>query len=241
MSRSPAFRAQGFARFFDRLILHGLEFLGLYYGVYRAQVADNVDDNDQGKIKIRCPAVGDTEGTPPRVAYPQTQFAGPNYGIKFIPPVGGHCYVTFENGRVDVPVWHGGWWAQNDIPSDLKGVDQHWIRTPGDHLLLLDDTSGSEIIKLRHTNGAEILIDKDGNITITNVTGKLVTVGAGENEAGVIGDTWKTLTEEILDAIGQLTVPTGTGPSGVPINKAAFEGVKSRLSTALSKTVKVAK
>ena len=236
-----AYHGRGFSRFFDRLMLHGLEFMGLFYGVYRAQVVDNADAQGQGRIKIRCPAIGDTENTPGRLAYPDVPFAGKDYGMKFLPPTGGHCYVTFECGRPDTPLWHGGWWARGDIGDDLKGVDQHWIRTPGDHLLLLDDTDGSKTVKLRHSNGVELMIDNDGNITITNVNGKVVTVGAGSNEAAVLGDTWKSLIEQLIDAILVMTHPTSVGPTGIPINAVQFQAVKAQLQTALSKTVKIAK
>ena len=39
----------------------------------------------------------------------------------------------------------------------------------------------------------------------------------------------KTLTD-LCDALGALTVPTGTGPSGVPINKAQFDLIKQGLN-----------
>lgn len=44
----------------------------------------------------------------------------------------------------------------------------------------------------------------------------------------------KKLLEELLDAIAQLTVPTGTGPSGVPVNAAAFTSLKQRLTNLLT-------
>src|SRR6056300_907826 len=111
---SPAYKANGFNRFFDQLILHGLEKFNLYYGRYRAQVVDNVDENNQGCIYIRCPAIGDTPKTPPRKAYPIASLAGAGYGIQNLPPKGSHCYIEFEYGRVDTPLWLGGWWAKNE-------------------------------------------------------------------------------------------------------------------------------
>ncbi|WP_066836481.1 hypothetical protein [Rufibacter ruber] len=39
----------------------------------------------------------------------------------------------------------------------------------------------------------------------------------------------KMILSDFLDAITQLTVPTPTGPSGVPVNAAAFTQIKTRL------------
>jgi hypothetical protein len=40
----------------------------------------------------------------------------------------------------------------------------------------------------------------------------------------------KQLLIDLLDAINQITVTTGTGPSGVPINAPAFTAIKQRLN-----------
>ena len=59
-------------------------------------------------------------------------------------------------------------------------------------------------------------------------------VGKGK-EPMILGDTWKSLMEELISAICTLTVPTPNGPSGTPINSAQFQAVKAKLQTALSK------
>lgn len=58
-------------------------------------------------------------------------------------------------------------------------------------------------------------------------------VGNGK-EPMMLGDTWKSLMEELISAICALTVPTPNGPSGTPINSAQFQAVKAKLQTALS-------
>lgn len=58
-------------------------------------------------------------------------------------------------------------------------------------------------------------------------------VGKGK-EPMMLGDTWKSLMEELISAICTLTVPTPNGPSGTPINSAQFQAVKAKLKTALS-------
>lgn len=39
--------------------------------------------------------------------------------------------------------------------------------------------------------------------------------------------------EELIDAINQITVPTGTGPSGVPVNAVVFTDIKTRFKNLL--------
>lgn len=234
----PAYGAQGFWRFLDRLRNHGLEAFRLYYGIYRAQVVDNVDDLNQGRLRIRVPSIGDTEGTE-RIAYPKAPMAGNGFGLKATPPKDSFVWVVFEGGRPDMPVWEAGIWGQDHIPEALRDVDQHGWFTPKGHKILLDEKDGQETVTVEHKNGAKISIDKDGNIEITNVDGKTVYVGRSANEAAVLGDTLKGLLDELIDAIVALTVPTGMGPSGIPINAAQFQAIKARWRNFLSGTVKV--
>ena len=176
-----------------------------------------------------------------RIAYPIGAIPAGAFGIKSLPPDDSFVYVEFENGKPDIPLWKGGWWRMDEMPEDLQDVDANGWFTPGGHQLLFLDTDGATELRIRHSNGAEIIMDDDGNIEITNVSGKLVTVGAGDNEKSTNGETLVDLFEQTLDAIGAITVPTGVGPSGIPINKAQFESIKGRLQTALSNTVKIAK
>lgn len=50
----------------------------------------------------------------------------------------------------------------------------------------------------------------------------------------VRGADWKTMMGKLLDAIEAITVPTGTGPSGVPLNLADFESIRAALADKLS-------
>ena len=45
----------------------------------------------------------------------------------------------------------------------------------------------------------------------------------------------KAKLEALIDAINEITVPTGTGPSGKPLNAATFTTIKGELSQILSK------
>lgn len=241
-----AYKGTGFLRFLDQLTLHGLERFGLFYSEYRAEVVDNVDPLGQGKLKIRCPAVGDTSNTPPRTAYPNVPFAGKGFGLRNLPPVGSFTYVTFENGRLDVPLWRGGWWRKGEITDpELLPSDVYWWVTPSGHQVFLRDTPGLETVRIKHKLGAVLEIDQLGNIELSNfepVTGietTKVNLGSGANESAIKGDTLVSLLGELITAITTMTVGTIGGPSTVPLNVAVFKAIQARLVTALSRTVVV--
>jgi len=75
--------------------------------------------------------------------------------------------------------------------------------------------------KTRVTHEAESLTLVSDQSTVRITTGGLTLKKGGSGLK-------KTL-ESILDGICQLTVPTGVGPSGVPINSAVFQQIKADL------------
>lgn len=79
-----------------------------------------------------------------------------------------------------------------------------------------------------------LLIQVGSNLPV-EVNAKRINLG-GESatQPAVLGSNWKQCTEQILDAILALTVPTAMGPSGVPINSASFQQIKSALQDKLS-------
>jgi hypothetical protein len=246
---SLAYSATGFRRFLDDITNYGLEIIGLYYGSYRAEVVGNEDPDRSGqpdpygRLKIVIPAVDGNSRLTQRMAWPRTPVAGPGYGFKSLPPVGGYVWVEFERGRVDLPIWTGGWFAKDDLPDDLKPTDAHGWFTPGGHQILMDEQDGAEFIRIKHKDGSTLIeMDSQGNIFITNASGKKVHIGDGAdtaNEPALLGTTLKGLLEQLIDAITALTVPTGVGPSGIPLNAPQFLAIKAQLQTALSQTVHV--
>jgi hypothetical protein len=246
-SSSPAYGLQGFHRFLDDILNYGFEYVGLFYGSYRAEVVGNEDPeksgqpDPMGRLTVVVPAVDGGSGLTRRVAYPIVPMGGPSYGFKTLPPVGGFVWVEFERGRVDLPMWKGGWFGDGDLPDDLKPTEAHGWFTPQGHQILMDEQSGSEFIRIRHKNEETLIeFDSQGSIFITNSSGQNVHIGDGANtanEPALLGTTTKDLLSELIDAILALTVPTGVGPSGTPVNAAQFASIKARLQTALSQTV----
>jgi len=241
---TPAGIRGGWRGWVDSILAYGLEYVGLYYGFYRAEVTSTDDpDNDGspdpfGRVRVRVPAVGDDSDIS-RLAWPVVPAAGDGFGLKATPPVGSRVYVVFENGKLTAPLWIGSWWSQGQLPDELEAVEQQGWITPGGHKLIMDSSSGSEMVKLEHSAGAKIEIDSDGNIAVEAASGKKVTLGpSGATEAAVKGDTLKDILGSLIDAINAITVATPVGPSTSPlINAAQFYAIKARVENILSRGV----
>ena len=81
----------------------------------------------------------------------------------------------------------------------------------------------------------DIIIIGGGGLVAGNGEGTQVAVGRGATEPMVLGNLLKAKLEALIDAINEITVPTGTGPSGKPLNAATFTTIKGELSQILSK------
>jgi hypothetical protein len=80
------------------------------------------------------------------------------------------------------------------------------------HTAVMCNTGEIDGIEYKDTQGVEWRI-RDGKITVKNSRYSL-----------------KQAFDELMDAIGKLTVTTGVGPSGVPINKTEFEAIKQKIN-----------
>ena len=65
--------------------------------------------------------------------------------------------------------------------------------------------------------------------------------GSKELQPMLCGDDWQQFMKELIDEIMKIYVPTGTGPSGTPVNKPQFRALQKRLKDVLSKKHKVEK
>ena len=246
----PAYRSNhSVLGFLDDLRNYGLELFGRFYGVYRGIVVANEDPDASGqpdphcRLRVRVPIIGDRDDVS-RLAWPVAPLAGDGFGIKSLPPVDSQVYVMFEAGRLDAPLWIGGWWGDDHVPEGLEAAEQHGWVTPEGNKIVLDGSSGSEAITIERVGGGKVEVDSDGNVIIENKSGSKVYAGNGADTSGepaVLGDTLKGLLESLCDALVALTVtvPAAPGTSGVPVNAAQFSAVKARLRTILSGTVEI--
>lgn len=208
---NAAYVSRGFRRFLDRLKTYGLESFGLYYGVYRAEVVDNTGfeaapgtavpgtstegKDRQGLLKVRVPAVGDGPKTPPRTAYPIAPLAGNDYGGKSLPPAGGHCYVMFENGKPDIPLWIGGWWGLGELPAEMNNTTRHGFKTPGGHSVLFSDDPNNRFVRITwhdDDSGQDqfsfIELTKDGGIAMSNKNGSSLFLNAEDKSVLMVSE-----------------------------------------------------
>lgn len=132
---------------------------GRFYGKYRGTVTQ-VDAGTM-RIKARVPAVlGATESG---WALPCVPYAGDSVGFAFLPEVDSAVWIEFEAGNVSFPIWTGGFWLSNQIPSDAAAAVK--VIVTRQLKLLFDDDQDS--ITLKDSNGNTVTLDSSG-ITLSN-------------------------------------------------------------------------
>jgi hypothetical protein len=121
-----------------------------YFGKYRGLVTDNNDPLKQGRIQVRVPSV---LGDKLLWALPCTPYAGPDIGFFALPPVGANVWVEFESGELNHPIWAGGFWDPNELPSEAA-PGTVFLRTPGAVIRIED----SGTVEIETTGGAKITL-----------------------------------------------------------------------------------
>lgn len=192
-----------------------------------------IDDPKQ-RLRIRCSCVGllgGEDGELPMWVEPELQWGWvvvPDVGeiVEIVMTVSGDTDDSFAQTSLENPDirWRGirHWSDDQDgdqprpVPDAFKinYGKRRGFATPAGHVFVFDDTPGAEKIILTHAKGAEIEIDAAGLVHIKATTYK---IGTNATEAAVLGDVLNT-------NLGALTVPTGMGPSGTPLNATSFPG-----------------
>jgi hypothetical protein len=199
---------------------------GRYYGKYRGEVVDDVDDRHQGTLTVTVPSVTGTETTlRARACVP--------YGHFFVPPIGAHIWVEFEAGCLELPLWVGTWYPESDVPveAQIAPPDHRVIQTVAGHTIELVDHEGEERIVIRHSSDASISIDPDGIVLISTSKGADVTLdgdkatvkaakivadsssvalGTGAADPTIMGTAFKNLWMQVM----LHTHPSAVGPTG---------------------------
>jgi hypothetical protein len=202
---------------------NGLEYLGRYYSTYRAIVINNNDELNMNRVHVYIPSV--QNGIKIWALPKSTTIGGCFHGLKLTTPlVGEVVYIEFEGGDPLRPLWSYHGWATGETPDDLKDNNSIGLVTPEGNKIYIKDVDG------------ELYIQTNSKVNISILEGpslKMTQKGFTFN----FGDDFslkKTLTQ-ILDAILQLTVTTGVGPSGTPINAQTFTDIKNSLDNYLEK------
>lgn len=156
------------------------------YGVVIGIVSNNQDPDGLGRVKVKFPWLEENdESTWARLATPM---AGTDRGICFIPEVDDEVLVVFEHGDVRSPFIIGALWNGTDTPPSEKQDDsennKRIIKSRSSHLIVLDDTSGSEKIEIIaskpnnkiiiDSNENKITLEVDGDIGLKASNGKIL-------------------------------------------------------------------
>jgi phage baseplate assembly protein gpV len=181
-----------------KVATYGLEYFGLYYGTYRGFVKANNDPNNMGRLKIHCPTVhGDL--FPDHWALPVTPYAGKNFGFWAIPDVGEMVHVRFDHGRLDHPMWEGGWWGQNETTPDMS--QSNVVLATKEGLKVVLKRSSREIL-IQQDNGNSVLID-GSRITLNHHGDVSITAQGAVN---ITAQNPVRLTAPEVDVMGNLSV-----------------------------------
>ncbi len=146
-----------------------------------AIVTDNQDPENMNRVKVKYPAFSDNDSSYwARIATPS---AGKERGFQFLPEVDDEVLVAFEQGDVNQPYVIGSLWNGKDTPpqpaSDAK--DKRMIKSRSGHVIILDDTNGSEKIIIKDKTEKNIVqIDSSSNEMKISMEGETKIIAKGK-------------------------------------------------------------
>jgi len=154
------------------------------YGKYRAIVQDNEDPEKLGRLRVTVPSLVGTEAS--TWALPSLPFGGlSQQGMFFIPEKESQVWVEFEEGDINRLIWTGVFWNEaKDLPVDAAkpSPTTRILQTPSGHRLQFDDKAGERRIKLTHATNAELVLEEDGSVELTNAGGMTLKLNQERNE-----------------------------------------------------------
>lgn len=135
------------------------------YGVVVGIVTNNKDTEKLGRVKIKIPRLsGEDESNWARVI---SFMAGKERGAFFLPEIDDEVLVAFEYGDINMPYVIGSLWNGKDVPPENNSDGKNnirVIRSRSGHVITLDDSDGSEQIKIMDkTQKNMIIIDAKNN------------------------------------------------------------------------------
>ncbi len=154
------------------------------YGKYRGVVVDNEDPQRLGRLRLRVPTLLGNDST--NWALPSLPFGGlPRQGMFFIPEKDSSVWVEFEEGDINKPVWTGMFWDKTeDLPDDAEKPQpkSRVLQTPSGHKLQFDDEDGARRLRLTHATDAELVIEDDGSVELSNAGGMTLKLNQDRSE-----------------------------------------------------------
>lgn len=182
----------------DRLMFRGLESFGRHYSVYRGFVLSNTDTKSLNRLFVYVPHVSglNRQGN---WAFPK----GVPNELSVLPKVGDMVWVEFQYGDYRYPIWSYAN-QQKEVrsktnPSPRPG-DIKWKSESGHQLWIHEE---EDFVELTHKNGSSVTIKSD-EIQIKS-TGKILIKNEDED--------LKSILNELIEQIQNLTIQTGMGPA----------------------------
>ncbi len=108
-------------------------------------------------------------------------YAGPNYGIQWIPRIGHEVIVSFIEGNPDLPLITGR--VYNDANPPPLGPAEKWqniIKTIKDNHIMFDDKDGAELLDIRAERDMNTLVVRNDSQDIGD--NRTIKVGINHNE-----------------------------------------------------------
>ena len=209
-------------------------------------VSDVNDLSNLGRVKVKYPWMpkdGSSELSSnwARVASPG---GGKERGLFFTPEVDDEVLIAFEQGDVNFPYVVGSLWNKKDKPPKAPSgspvvagkVNQRIVRSRSGHVIVLDDTSGKEMITVTDKTGKNtIVIDSaknsmtftaQGDITL-NAGGKLImTSKADFSVDSKTKVDIKAATQMKMEATSGTNIKSGSSQVDLTPASAAMKGTK---------------
>ena len=153
-----------------------------HYGKYRGVVTDNDDQKQLGRLRARVPEVLGSVET--GWALPALPYSGDGSGTFTIPKSGAGVWIEFEAGDLSRPIWSGGWWKGNGLPTDRNGTaatpDLKITRSEEGLMIALQDSDQS--IAISDGNGDNLMLIEVQSGKITVKAGSKVVIEAPQIE-----------------------------------------------------------
>jgi len=166
------------------------------FGKFRATVVDNKDPQKRARLRLLIPSVFADQQTD--WALPCMPYGGlAGQGMFMVPEIDAQVWVEFEEGDIHKPLWVGTFWQQeSDVPEDAKKDEPttRMLRTKSGHILQFDDAEGEEQFRLFHPADAEMIIDKNGTISLRDTSGAILRMDAEKSEIVVEDANGNTMT-----------------------------------------------
>jgi phage baseplate assembly protein V len=180
-------------------------------GVSLAQVVNNLDETNLGRVQVRLPWMPGFEPWA-RVA---VLMAGDSQGSYFIPQVGDEVLVAFNQGDVREPFVIGSLWNGKDQPpaqDPTDPVNTRMIRTPVGHEIVFDDALGS--ISITSADQQKITIDPN-KIELSTAEGTAVVTLESEGKISLQATVRIDLQAPTISIQGDVLEVQGTASASI--------------------------